>query len=286
MSNGYSRTDFTESCEENKAYLYIINCFNDDENFFKIGITRHLDLKKRFIGESNSVMPYKYKIIKQVQSFPSTIYDLETKLHQLCSQYEYNPLISFGGEFECFTDVQEAIIFVDEIISWLSNIVDVQPVIKKPKKYVKSVTKLVREWEALEQDWFENRNDEELCLLVETRKEFFLIENPSFNEWLDSGISTATMKTLGLNRIKIDTAATESRTIKVNNEAISHYVEINIGQSYTTEELKQKVQQFYDDLNISKKAKGSDIKQWYDIKATTILNNSKHHSGYKILGPK
>lgn len=151
---------------------------------------------------------------------------------------------------------------------------------------VPSVTKLVREWESLEEDWCENYNDLELRLLVETRQEFFLIQNPSFNEWIDSGISTATMKTLGLNRIKIDTAATESRTIKVNNEAISHYVEIVIGQSYTTEELKNKIQQFYDDLNISKTSKGSDIKQWYDIKATTILSNNKHQSGYKILGPK
>ena len=47
-------------------------------------------------------MPYSYEIIKEIKGSSDFVYDKEKELHMLYETYKYKPLISFGGETECF----------------------------------------------------------------------------------------------------------------------------------------------------------------------------------------
>jgi len=103
QNTGWTRTNFKQKCDKNNnglGILYILECFNEQERFFKIGITS-LSVKKRY--KSKTSMPYAYRVIDEIIGDPEFIYDLETKLHNLNKQYKYIPNIPFGGHLtECF----------------------------------------------------------------------------------------------------------------------------------------------------------------------------------------
>lgn len=97
---GYSKNKWVTIAEKNKnSYLYIIRCYNNNENFIKIGISsRALDL--RF---SSSQLPYNYEPIITFSNPPDMTWDFEKKLHNECKYYKYIPKIKFNGMYECFT---------------------------------------------------------------------------------------------------------------------------------------------------------------------------------------
>lgn len=100
LTTGYSKKQFLEYCAKyNKLYsiLYIIECFNLEEGFIKIGITA------RDIIQRITQFPYSYVILKEIKGSPDFIYDKEKELHELCKKFTYSPLIEFGGHTECFT---------------------------------------------------------------------------------------------------------------------------------------------------------------------------------------
>lgn len=97
---GYSKTDWLYYCNTHKNVepkVYIIRCFNENEEFIKIGMTTK-SIFKRF----QSSLPYEYEVIKEIKGSPKFVYDLEHILHRKYKEYKYNPLISFGGKTECF----------------------------------------------------------------------------------------------------------------------------------------------------------------------------------------
>lgn len=98
---GYSRTDWINICNSKKkqALLYVIKCWNDKEEFLKIGRTSN-SVFRRF--HTKKAMPYSYEVLKEIKGSPDFIYDKEIELHMLYENYKYKPLISFGGETECF----------------------------------------------------------------------------------------------------------------------------------------------------------------------------------------
>lgn len=101
------RSGFIETANRNKrAYIYLINCTSDSENFFKIGITTR-DITRRFSGESS--LPYKYELLHEHHSDGETVWNLETQLHRHYKSVKYVPLVKFGGMYECFSyiDLQD-----------------------------------------------------------------------------------------------------------------------------------------------------------------------------------
>lgn len=102
---GWTRTSFKDKCENNNngfGILYILECFNDSEKFYKIGITSR-SVKERY--GSKASMPYAYRVLDEIVGEPTYIYDLETKLHQINKQHQYVPEIPFGGSVnECFKE--------------------------------------------------------------------------------------------------------------------------------------------------------------------------------------
>jgi uncharacterized protein YfkK (UPF0435 family) len=119
LKNGYGceqcRTDKLEGkyipgiAERNKnnwlkeeAEIYIIECWNGEEKFYKIGITEQ-GVKKRFRGSEK--MLYVYKILKIIKTNKYDATYLEKELHKEHEDFKYTPKIKFGGYKECFLKI-------------------------------------------------------------------------------------------------------------------------------------------------------------------------------------
>jgi hypothetical protein len=102
IRNDFSRTGFIKKSKNRDCTCYIIKCFNDEEIFYKIGITS-LNTKKRFNGNRN--LPYNYEVLYEIIGTAETIYNLENYLHKLYKNFKYKPKISFIGQSECFSEV-------------------------------------------------------------------------------------------------------------------------------------------------------------------------------------
>lgn len=89
---GYLRS----SCK--KVKLYIVNLYNEQENFYKIGVTKQ-KLKYRL-----SKFPYNCNVIKVIESSPLNIISLENNLLKYHQKHSYAPQKAFAGSAkECFT---------------------------------------------------------------------------------------------------------------------------------------------------------------------------------------
>lgn len=84
--------------------VYIIECWDKEEKFYKIGKT-YLNIKYRF--ESKRSMPYNWKVIKIFKGEAEEISKLETKLKNENKGNKYLPKIKFGGKRECFTKIKK-----------------------------------------------------------------------------------------------------------------------------------------------------------------------------------
>ena len=122
--SGFTRTKFKQKCIKNNnglGILYILECFNENERFIKIGITSN-SIKERY--GNKTLMPYEYKTLYEILGEPVLIYDLETLLHNNSSNYKYRPNIPFGGSMhECFEANKEYINDLNIYINNLNNII-------------------------------------------------------------------------------------------------------------------------------------------------------------------
>lgn len=97
---GHSLTSFINQCNINNngvGTLYVIRCFNELEEFYKIGITSK-SIKERF----KCKLPYNYEIIQDIKGDPSLIFKLEKYLHKGLMKFKYFPELYFNGNSECF----------------------------------------------------------------------------------------------------------------------------------------------------------------------------------------
>jgi len=93
--------------------VYLIKCWNEEEEFYKIGKT-FLDINKRF---TKSNICYKFEKVNFHKGDAGYIYDLENKLHKKYKEFKYNPLQWFAGYTECYTTELP----IEEIINLHSN---------------------------------------------------------------------------------------------------------------------------------------------------------------------
>lgn len=84
--------------------VYIIECWNNDEIFYKIGKT-YVNIDKRF--PSKITMPYNYKILKIFEGSANEMSNLEYKLQKSNKINKYIPNIDFNGKHECYTNLIE-----------------------------------------------------------------------------------------------------------------------------------------------------------------------------------
>ena len=88
--------------------FYILKCWNEEEEFYKIGKT-FLDINKRF---TKGNLCYFFDSVHFHFGEAGYIYDLENELHRKYKSYKYKPLNWFAGHTECYiTDlpIQEII---------------------------------------------------------------------------------------------------------------------------------------------------------------------------------
>ena len=105
-SAGWKKSDFVRKCTidgNDLATLYVVECKDNGEIFFKVGITSK-SVEHRF--RKQTYIPYNFKSIYEVVNTPEFIYDLEHKLHALLKEYRYKPSLKFRGYTECFTTIK------------------------------------------------------------------------------------------------------------------------------------------------------------------------------------
>ncbi len=82
--------------------VYIIRCWNDEEEFYKIGKT-YTTVNYRF--KNNSQIPYDYEVLKIIKGDAEEISNLELKLQEDNKKFKYIPKIKFSGSTECYIDL-------------------------------------------------------------------------------------------------------------------------------------------------------------------------------------
>jgi hypothetical protein len=102
--NGWDKSHWVKYCNRNPnndPKLYIIHCFDNKEQFIKIGITSK-KITERYLPKD---IPYNYQVIKIIDGYPGTIYDLEKKLKGEYKGFRYIPRLKFKGYTECFSEL-------------------------------------------------------------------------------------------------------------------------------------------------------------------------------------
>jgi hypothetical protein len=75
--------------------LYLLECWNNEERFYKLGITSS-SISKRYSGK----IQYQYKVVFQI--FTDDFVKAEKEICELLKDCEYKPLLNFAGQKECF----------------------------------------------------------------------------------------------------------------------------------------------------------------------------------------
>lgn len=97
----FKRNSWIKQSKDKEGIFYIIKCWNEVEEFYKLGVTCN-SIKQRY--NSKKDMPYNYKIIKEIKSQDlGYIWDLEKRFMRKIKTRYYLPKIKFGGhKTECF----------------------------------------------------------------------------------------------------------------------------------------------------------------------------------------
>ena len=98
----WRRSDYIKKANGRECIFYTLRCFNEEEEFYKIGITMN-SIKTRY--KSSKDIPYQYEVISGVKGKAGFIWDLERDEKKKLKLLHYTPKLRFGGsETECFTD--------------------------------------------------------------------------------------------------------------------------------------------------------------------------------------
>lgn len=96
---GYTRTSYVNQANGREAYVYLIRCWIEGEEFYKIGKT-FLKINKRF---TKGNIGYNFEVVDKLSGDAGYVYDLENILHRRCKDYKYKPEQWFAGYTECFS---------------------------------------------------------------------------------------------------------------------------------------------------------------------------------------
>jgi len=92
LGGGFTRTSFLKNCElknNSIGILYMLRCYDEFENFYKIGITSTGSVKRRYSNGGD--LPYKYEILWILEDEPGLIWDLELFFKRAIKTKAYTP---------------------------------------------------------------------------------------------------------------------------------------------------------------------------------------------------
>ena len=95
---GYSKSGYVKQANGREACVYLIKCWNENEEFYKVGKT-FLNINKRF---TKSNLCYEYEEVSFIYGEAGEVYDLENELHRRYKTYKYRPEKWFAGHTECY----------------------------------------------------------------------------------------------------------------------------------------------------------------------------------------
>ncbi len=103
---GWTYTAWSKAAKGNPGIFYILRCWNDEEEFYKVGITCQEKVKDRYHNKYR--MPYNFEIVSEVSSDDRKyIYKLEKQYKRDNKDMAYMPKISFdGSKSECFKTIK------------------------------------------------------------------------------------------------------------------------------------------------------------------------------------
>lgn len=98
--SNYKKEQWIKKAKNRNGIFYIIKCWNDDEIFYKFGITFR-SIKQRFSGK---LLPYQYEIVREIKtSNLEYIWKLEKRFEQFVKNKKYYPKKIFSGSMrECY----------------------------------------------------------------------------------------------------------------------------------------------------------------------------------------
>lgn len=96
---GWTLKDWVKS-SGSESNIYLIKIYNKDTNeeFLKVGITKHR-INQRFRGRR---FPYKYKPIVVLNINSKKAWEMEKQIIKQFKEYKYTPELNFSGCTECF----------------------------------------------------------------------------------------------------------------------------------------------------------------------------------------
>lgn len=105
----WSYEDWKDIAENSKNFdsykVYKIRCWNEDEEFYKIGRT-FTKIKRRFTKGKSRKIPYNYEIVSaEIFDDARECCEKERELQNINKNFKYTPLKEFGGMHECFANI-------------------------------------------------------------------------------------------------------------------------------------------------------------------------------------
>lgn len=98
-TGGYTRSSYAKQANGREACVYLIRCYDEKEEFYKIGKT-FLDINKRF---TKGNLIYDFEEVHFHYGEASYIFDLENELHRQYRPYKHRPKEWFAGYTECYS---------------------------------------------------------------------------------------------------------------------------------------------------------------------------------------
>lgn len=114
----------------------------------------------------------------------------------------------------------------------------------------------------------------------DVRNRIALVE-PIIKEAFDA-LGQDKMEALELRKTEIQKELIKLNAIRSNDWKIVSMLKYNIGQLLEKNKIKEKLQEIYVTLGIDKKAKATDISQWYEVKEVDIWNKELKKSEKKV----
>lgn len=147
-----------------------------------------------------------------------------------------------------------------------------------------SVKKLISEYEMLIEEVESTTLDRHLNEECKDDLEKFLLANSMFREWIESGISTATMYTLKQNRELINERMFFLNLIENNKSKIKDMLALEVGKVYYTSDIVERLKNTFSIIGVDMEIiKATIIKEWYEIKLSSKRINGIPLSAYKIV---
>jgi hypothetical protein len=106
------RNEKTTYKKYDEAYFYVLRCYNQIENFIKIGNTVG-SLRVRY--DSKRKMPYTYEVVENIFCSIDEVMNIESRLKSSLIEFKYKPNINFSGSATEVFEVKSLPFIIQEL---------------------------------------------------------------------------------------------------------------------------------------------------------------------------